>query len=76
MQRAVADTYTSELLVPKLFADGKISEKTFSVYLNNNEDAMDCAGCVSYIDFGPPDTSVIGSETVKWVPVETDKQFW
>lgn len=52
---------TGPLFVPELYAAGKLSQNRFSFYMTNDYDVDDCPTCQSYIDFGEPDTSIIGS---------------
>jgi hypothetical protein len=67
---------TGALLVPTLFEQGVISENKFSFYLTNDYDLIDCPSCQSYIDFGTPDASIIGVQTIVWLPVVEDDKWW
>ena len=56
------------LLVPWLFDQGVIAEKTFSFYLAHSVGVDEYSGA-SYIDFGAPNESLFGGVEPLWLPV-------
>ena len=65
-------TGKSTLFVPSLHTSGVLSKNMFSVFIG--QDVSD-----SYIDFGTPDVSIVGSEPwndVKWVNIRTSSDYW
>jgi len=58
-----------EMLMEKLVADGAISEQTFSFYLDGQSGD-------SYVDFGAPNTSVMSTSSVAYIPILEETHYW
>ena len=44
--------------------------------MTNDANADDCVDCKSYIDFGTPNSAVIGSNSIVWLPIVENDNGW